>query len=330
MALNRLGGTPARTRATRIAVVAICLACSQCTGNTPTTPTGPKTPTGPTTPVPPVTPNPNPLPPPVHAPQTFSGAGDIAVCAGGNHEATARLLDSIGGTIFTLGDNAYMEGTERQYRECYNPSWGRFKNRTRPAPGNHEYVTPAATPYYEYFGADARNPETAGLGYYSFDLGAWHIVSLNSEVAAELSSAQGRWLSLDLAANTLPCTLAYWHKPLFSSGPNGDHPHMRPFWRLLYESGAEIVLSGHDHLYERFAPQDADGRFDSGRGIREFIVGTGGVPLYPFRATKPNSEVRLGASHGILRLTLLTNSYDYEFIPVAGARERDSGSGACH
>ena len=321
MDLKRHGSTLASARTTRVAVVVVCLACSQCTGNTPTTPTptGP----GPSTQVPPTGGNP---PPQVFPPQTFAGAGDIGVCAGGSQDATAKLLDSIGGTIFTLGDNAYMEGTARQFRECYDPSWGRLKGRTRPSPGNHEYVTPGATPYYEYFGGVAG---TAGLGYYSFELGAWHIVSLNSEIPTELNSAQGRWLLADLAANTSSCTLAYWHKPLFTSGPNGDNPHMRPFWRMLYEFGAEIVLNGHDHLYEVFAPQDPDGRFDRERGIREFIVGTGGVPLYPFLVTKPNSEVRLG-QHGILKLTLMTSTYDWEFIPVAGARERDSGTGTCH
>jgi hypothetical protein len=240
--------------------------------------------------------------------------------------ATAKLVDSIGGTVFTLGDNAYMEGTARQFRECYDPSWGRFKSRTRPSPGNHEYVSPNAAPYFEYFGPNAGPP---GFGYYSFDLGAWHIVSLNSEISTELNSAQGRWLLSDLAASTASCTLAYWHKPLFSSGINGDNPHMRPFWRILHEFGAEIILSGHDHLYERFAPQDPDGRFDREAGIRQFIVGTGGVPAYGFLTTKPNSDVRF-SGHGVLKLTLMNDSYQWEFIPVAGARDRDSGSGTCH
>lgn len=312
-----------RSRTAMVVAAAVCLACWQCSGGSPATPSAP----GPTTPVPPTTPTPNPNPPPVFALQTFSGAGDIAICAGGRQEATARLLDTIGGTIFTLGDNAYMEGTARQFRECYDPSWGRFKSRTRPSPGNHEYVSANATPYFEYFGANAGTP---GLGYYSFDLGAWHIVSLNSEISAELNSAQGRWLLADLAESTSSCTLAYWHRPLFSSGPNGDHAHMRPFFRMLYEFGAELVLSGHDHLYERFAPQDPDGRPDSRQGIRQFVVGTGGVPRYQFRSIKPNSEVRFGDSHGILRLTLMTNSYQWEFVPVAGARDRDSGTGTCH
>lgn len=315
-------GLIVRRLATRVAVVVFCVACSQCAGTSPTGPTNP----GPT-PVPPTTPTPTPVPPPFFAPQTFSGAGDIAICGSGVQDATGRLVDSIGGTVFTLGDNAYMEGTARQYRECYEPGWGRVKGRTRPSPGNHEYVTPGAAGYFEYFGAQAGPP---GFGYYSFDLGAWHIVSLNSEIPAGVNSPQWFWLQDDLQVSTSNCTLAYWHKPLFTSGPNGENPHMRPIFRLLYEFGAEIVLSGHDHLYERFAPQDPEGRFDQDRGIRQFIVGTGGVPLYPFLAARPNSETRFNDSHGILKLVLSMNAYDYEFIPVPGARGRDSGRGTCH
>jgi hypothetical protein len=321
VALKQQHSTAGRL-AIRVVVVAICVACSQCTGNTPSGPSNP-----PTTPVPPVTPNPNPTPPPIFAPQTFAGAGDIAICGSGVQEATARLLDATGGTIFTLGDNAYMEGTARQFRECYDPSWGRLKSRTRPTPGNHEYVTPDATPYYDYFGTNAGPP---GLGYYSYDLGAWHIISLNSEIATSVNSPQWQWLQNDLAANTLSCTLAYWHKPLFTSGPNGENPHMRPIWRLLYEFDAEVILNGHDHLYERFAPQDPDGRFDRERGMVQIIAGTGGVPLYPFLAAKPNSDVRIGDSHGILKMTLAINAYQWEFVPVPNARGRDFGSGTCH
>jgi Calcineurin-like phosphoesterase len=319
--LTRIGLT-VRTLTTRVAVVAFCVACSQCAGTTPSGPSNP----GPT-PVPPTTPTPTPNPPPIFAPQTFSGAGDIAICGSGQQDATAKLLDSLGGLIFTLGDNAYMEGTARQYRECYDPSWGRLKGRTRPTPGNHEYVTPGASGYFDYFGMQAG---TSGLGFYSFDLGAWHIVSLNSEAAASTGSPQFAWLQDDLQANTMNCTLAYWHKPLFTSGPNGENPHMRPIFRLLYEYGADVVLNGHDHVYERFAPQDPDGRFDRERGIVEFIVGTGGVPLYPFLAARPNSEKRISDSHGILKLTLSMNAYQYEFIPVPGARSTDFGNGTCH
>lgn len=317
-------GLIARTLTTRVVVVAFCVACSQCAGTSPTGPTNP----GPT-PAPPTTPTPTPVPPPIFAPQVFAGAGDIAICGGsGNQEATAKLLESLGGTIFTLGDNAYMEGTMRQFRECYEPAWGRLRGRTRPTPGNHEYVTPNASAYYEYFGGLAGD---AGLGYYSFDLGAWHIVSLNSEIAAGANSPQYFWLQDDLQTSTARCTLAYWHKPLFTSGPNGENPHMRAIYRLLYDYGAELVLNGHDHLYERFAAQDADGRFDKDKGIVEFIVGTGGVPLYPFLAARPNSEMRISDSHGILKLTLSMNAWESEFITIPGSKSRgDSGRGVCH
>lgn len=316
-------GIIVRRLTTRVALVAFCIACSQCAGTSPTGPTNP----GPT-PAPPTTPTPTPVPPPFFAPQVFAGAGDIAICGGsGDQAATGRLLDSIGGRIFTLGDNAYMEGTARQFRECYDPAWGRFKGRTFPTPGNHDYVTAGATGYFDYFGAQAGTP---GLGYYSFDHGAWHIISLNSEIATGTNSQQYSWLVDDLQASTSNCTLAYWHKPLFTSGPNGENPHMRAIFRLLYDHGAEIVLNGHDHLYERFAPQDPDGRFDRERGIVQFIVGTGGVPTYPFLAARPNSERRISDTHGILKLTLSMNAYQYEFIPVPGKTGTDFGTGICH
>ena len=326
-----MGQVPGVSRSTalltlRVGAIFVCIAFTQCGGNPPTGPTSPN-PTGPGSINNPGGPLPrNPIPP-----QIFAGAGDIALCNQGNATGVARLLDTVGGTIFTLGDNAYMSGSAREYRDCYEPTWGRHKTYTRPAPGNHEYASDRnATPYFEYFG---RNAGDYGLGYYSFELGeAWHAISLNSEILATSDSPQGAWLAQDLAMNTKPCTVAYWHKPLFSSGPNGPHVHMRPFFRMLYEAGVELVLTGHDHLYERFYPQDPDGRPDSMRGIRQFIVGTGGVPTYEFlRTIAPNSEARIRA-HGILKLTLLADSYQWEFLPVSGAvADRDSGGPvACH
>ena len=293
------------------------LACVACGGSPvePTGPPGPPVPPGPIVPVPPPAPG---------LPQVFVGAGDIAQCDN-NSEATARLLDTIGGTVFTLGDNAYFHGTRENYRDCYEPTWGRHKDRTRPSPGNHEYESPGARPYFEYFGASAG---PFGRGYYSFELGAWHAVSLNSNVAADAGSPQAEWLRADLASHSLfPCTVAYWHHPLFSSGPNGDSPQMRDVWRILDEAGVELVLGGHDHLYERFAPQNADGRPDPARGIRQFTAGTGGASLYGVVTARPNSEVRISA-FGVLKLTLAADRYDWEFVTVSGPR--DSGSGACH
>lgn len=253
------------------------------------------------------------------------GAGDIGWCGSPGPALTARLLDNIRGTIFTTGDNAYMSGTTAQFAECYEPTWGRHKMRTRPSPGNHDYETPGASAYFAYFGATAG---PAGLGYYSYDLGAWHIISLNSSIGARAGSAQATWLRADLEANRARCAAAYWHDPLFSSGPNGNQPQMRDVWRVLYEFGVDIVLAGDDHLYERFAPQDADGGFDPQRGIRQFVIGTGGAPLYAFESPRPNSEVR-ASTWGVLKLTLRSDEYLWEFISAANAAG-DSGTARCH
>jgi acid phosphatase type 7 len=262
---------------------------------------------------------------PYAAPEVFVGAGDIALCTrDGNHEATAQLLDAIGGTVFTLGDNVYYSGTAEEYRDCYDRTWGRHKNRTRPVPGNHEYETPGASPYFDYFGINA-GPH--GLGYYSFDLGAWHVLALNSNIQVSAESTQGTWLRADLAANRSRCTLAYWHHPRFSSGQHGNQEQMRDFWQILHEAGAEIVLSAHDHVYERFAPQDADGFPDPVHGVRQLVVGTGGARPYAFASLRANSEIRM-STLGVLKLTLSADDYTWEFISVAGPG--DSGTARCH
>ena len=305
----------------RLVVLVVCAVCVYCGSQGPTSPT--PTPPAPGPQGPPVTPPP-PIPIPVPSgPQVFVGAGDIAMCDR-HAEDTARLLDSIGGTVFSLGDNAYFQGTMQQFRDCFEPTWGRHKGRTRPVPGNHEYESPGADAYYTYFGANA-GPR--GLGYYSFDIGDWHAIALNSQVPVGAGSAQEAWLRGDLAGNRSRCTIAYWHYPYFTSGPNGRFLEMRDFWRALYEAGADVVLSAHDHLYERFALQDPDGRPDPARGLRQFTVGTGGALIYPTGAAAANSEVRLSA-FGVLKLTLAADSYQWEFIPVSGPA--DSGSGTCH
>jgi len=254
------------------------------------------------------------------------GAGDISTCKSTSDEATARLLDQHDGIVFTAGDNAYEDGTAREFQDCYAPAWGRHLGRTRPSPGNHEYRTPGASGYYSYFGTNAGPP---GLGYYSYDIGAWHVVSLNSNMSASEGSAQHEWLRADLAANKTTCAAAYWHHPVFSSGEHGNNSKMRAIWRLLRENGVEVVLNGHDHDYERFGLQNADGQADAERGIRQFVVGTGGKGLDPFVHIQPNSEVRDSSSYGVLKLTLRAAGYDWEFIPVAGGSFRDSGSGGC-
>jgi len=270
----------------------------------------------------------NPLSAPGPAPvpdEVFVGAGDIAQCGGGQSEATAILLDGIPGTVFTVGDNVYPKGTAENYARCYGSTWGRHKNRTYPTIGNHDWQEASGGPYFAYFGASAG---PAGLGYYSVDLGAWHIISLNSQIAAGPGSAQYEWLKADLAVSTASCTLAMWHHPLFSSGTNGSQPHMRDVWRLLYTHGADVVLNGHEHVYERFGPQDADGRATP-TGIREFIVGTGGYSLYDLVRRQVNSEAWDNRTWGVLRLTLKTGSYDWEFVPIIGQSFRDSGSARC-
>lgn len=254
------------------------------------------------------------------------GAGDIAECGVAGATETAYLLDQIDGTVFAVGDNAYYQGTRDDYERCYGPTWGRHKSRTRPIPGNHEYETPGASGYYSYFGAAAA---PGAPGFYSYDLGAWHVVALNSNIPIDAASAQLAWLRDDLASHRSTCTFAYVHHPLFSSGRNGPSPHLRPLWDILHAAGAEVVVSGHDHLYERFAPLDPSGRPDPARGIRQFVAGTGGAHLYPEPAPRPNSEAR-AAIWGVLKFTLRASDYEWEFVPVAGQTYRDVGTGVCH
>jgi hypothetical protein len=258
----------------------------------------------------------------------FVGAGDISDCGNDNDEATAQLLDAIPGTVYTTGDNVYSSGTAAQFSQCYDPTWGRHKARTRPAPGNHDYKTSGAADYYAYFG-DLAGP--SGRGYYSYDLGDWHIVSLNSEVSMSPGSAQETWLRADLAASTKQCTLAYWHKPRFSSGSHhGSLSSAQPLWQALYDFHAEIVLNGHEHNYERFAPQTPAGTADAVNGIREFVVGTGGASHYGQGTALANSELFNGTTYGVLKFTLGPGTFTWDFVPVAGQSFTDSGSGVCH
>ena len=256
----------------------------------------------------------------------FVGAGDISNCSRTQDEETAKLLDNIAGTVFTVGDNAYPDGTASQFSNCYGPTWGRHKSRTKPVPGNHDYHVSGASAYYNYFGAAAGDPSK---GYYSYNLGTWHIIALNSEITQSAGSAQEKWLRTDLAANPKTCTLAYWYKPRFSSGQHGNIAASQALWQALYDYGADVVLNGHDHTYERFAPQNPNGQADSSRGIREFVVGTGGAGLYPFPSIQPNSQVRNNTTYGVLKLTLHATSYDWQFIPIAGQTFTDSGSANC-
>ncbi len=260
------------------------------------------------------------------------GAGDIADCIDlAGAEATAKLLDANPGTVMALGDLAYPNGAPEDFK-CYDKTWGRVKDRTRPAVGKHEFHSTGASYYVQYFGAAAGDPKA---GYYSYELGAWHVVVLNSECkevgGCKAGSPEEKWLRADLAAHPVGCTLAYFHKPRFSSGLNhGNDPEVGAFWQTLYDFNAELILNGHDHDYERFAPQDPNGNADPKRGIREFVVGTGGKNLREFGLHKSNSEVRNNSTFGVLKLTLKATGYDWMFIPQAGKTFTDSGSGNCH
>lgn len=260
------------------------------------------------------------------APQVLVGAGDIADCGSQGDEATAVLLDTIPGTVFTAGDNAYDNGTAVEFANCYDPAWGRHRNRTRPSPGNHDYHTADAAGYFAYFGERAGDPTR---GYYAYEIGGWRIYSLNSNVQRDAGSPQEQWLREELAATPRTCTLAYWHHPRFSSSSRGNDPSMSALYAALVDAGTDLVIAGHDHVYERFALQDTDG-VASADGIRQFVAGTGGRALYDFGAAAANSEVRYNDDWGVLKLTLLTQSYEWEFISATGGQVIDSGSQDCH
>ena len=262
-------------------------------------------------------------PEPPMSPETLVGAGDIAICGSAGAEQTARLLDRMPGTVFTAGDNTYPSGTTQSFAECYGPTWGRHRARTRPAPGNHDYDVPGAGPYYEYFGANAGD----GSGYYSYKLGNWLILSLNSNVPADEGSLQYEWVRRELLSHRGKCSLAYWHHPVITSGPNGDNPHMQSMWKLTVESGVDVVISGHDHIFERFAPMSGD-LARHPQGARLFIAGTGGARPYTPASVRPTSEVRASV-WGVLNLTLRSGEYAWQFVPVPGTSFQDSGHDRC-
>ena len=281
-----------------------------------------------------ITPPPT-VPPTAPTSAVLVGAGDIASCSSSGDETTASMLNGISGTVFTLGDNAYESGSASEYTNCYGPSWGQpsIKSRTKPVPGNHEYNTTNATGYYNYFGAAAGDPTK---GYYAYDLGAWRIYVLNtntgtcSVVGCGAGSTQELWLKNDLAANPRQCVLAMWHHSRFSSGQHGNNTISSALWQALYDARAELVLSGHDHTYERFAPQNPTAGLDTANGIVEFVVGTGGKDHYGFPTIRANSLVRDNTASGLLKLTLSAGSWTFQFLPEPGKTFTDSGSGTCH
>jgi acid phosphatase type 7 len=263
---------------------------------------------------------------------TLVGAGDIAGCDFKTDTKTAKLVGTIAGTVFNLGDSAYPDGTRAQFRNCYDPTWGKYKKRTRPTAGNHDYHTAGAKPYFDYFRWRAGKPTR---GYYSYDRGSWHIVALNSNCkevgGCERPSAQGRWLRRDLARNRARCTLAYFHHPLYASGRGEDSPEVKPFWHTLYNHHADVILNGHAHRYERFARITPGGKRSSARGIRQFIVGTGGARGEPQKGPdEPRVQAKKVGAPGVLKLELGSGFYRWKFVPVAGRNYTDSGRARCH
>ena len=274
-----------------------------------------------------------PLAPVIPLPSVEPGAvvllavGDIGSCDGTDDEAVADLAARLPGTIALLGDIVYPDGSPTDFADCFDPAWGSLRARIRPAPGNHEYQTTDASGYFSYFGAAAGTP---GEGWFSYDLGAWHVIVLNSNCdevgACDAGSPQLAWLEADLAASgaarPAACTLAYWHHPRYASGRHGDDDRTAPLWNVLATAGTDLVLTAHDHDYERLAPID---------GIRSFLVGTGGRSLYELtRPIGPHSELRVNDSYGLLMLTLGESAYEWRFVPAPGSTLVDSGTGECH
>jgi hypothetical protein len=271
-----------------------------------------------------------PLPTPVPLTQVVYAAGDLSDCPGAVPAVVDLIRDSQS-PILALGDIVHPTGRPEEYANCFDPTWQDVKARLRPVPGNHDYQTPGAVGYYEYFGDRAGDPSR---GYYSFNIGWWHIVALNSICGpiggCQDGSPQIQWLTEDLAAHPTSCTLAYWHHPRFASGNGAAVRRTTTLWRTLYEAGVDLVLNGHDHDYERFAPMDPAGRLDGERGIRQFIVGTGGANLTRRERVAENSEVWTNAHHGILELTLHHDGYAWRFLAADGGTVIDRGTGSCH
>lgn len=279
-----------------------------------------------------------PIPSPTPAPAVLIGAGDIAYCGDGpefqGDEKTAALILNLlqqypDAQVFTTGDTVYGDGTMAELKKCFEPSWGRFKDRIHPVPGNHDYQTDEASPYFTYFGGQASEP---GRGYYSYDLGGWHIVALNSNcnnIACGPDSRQAAWLKDNLAASASQCQLIYDHYPRWSSGIAGSNGSVSTFYKAAFEAGVEVMVSGHDHDYERFAPQDPLGNPDP-QGIRQFVTGTGGAVLRDWGEIRANSEVRIDHNYGVLVLKLYPGRYEWQFVPTGDNSMTDEGSGECH
>jgi hypothetical protein len=251
--------------------------------------------------------------------------GDTGWCGSPAMPLISRLLTTLGGDIFLAGDLAYPNGTLAEFQRCFDPDFGRFRSRFWASPGNHDYATTAADGYFSYFG-DRAGP--VRRGYYSVRSSSWQVLMLNSQIAIGRNSPQFEWVRSELVANPARCTMAVMHYPFDSSGPNGPNPQLRDVWDLMHAQGVDVVVAGHDHMYERHAPQDASGKADPARGIRLFIAGTGGAPPYARARAALHSELLL-TNHGMLRLKLEPALYEWEFMDVNGA-VLDRGLNVCH
>jgi hypothetical protein len=298
---------PARVPFVAVTLVALALAFNLRCGESPSGPT----PTPPPTTPPPTT-------------QVVLAAGDIGMCGSAGTEATAALVAGLEGTLLLAGDIAYLHGSAQDFAQCFNPFWGRFRGRWFAVPGNHEYESAGAQPFFDYFGDAAGEDRT---GYFAVDLGEWMILMLNSNISTARNSPQGDFVRRQLELRSPRCSMAVWHHPLFTSGPNGPNAQHRDLWSVLEARGTDLVVNGHDHLYERFGRQNVEGRPDP-VGIRQFTVGTGGASLYDFVGASPNSEARL-RKFGVLRLTLMPTSFRWEFLTTPGGTVEDSGTEEC-
>lgn len=277
------------------------------------------------------------VPDPTPEPLVLVGAGDIARCEADGDEATAALLDEViaahpRAIVFTTGDQVYPEATRDTYESCYDPSWGRHRDRTRPAVGNHDFGEPNGGGHHRYWG-DAGGP--FDLYYYEYTTGDWHVIVLNSEchrvgcALEDRDGEQAEWLRETLQSSSARCTIAVWHNPRWSSGRYEDGSDYQAFWELLYDGGAEIVLNGHEHFYERFAPLNPAGEVDTERGIQQFTIGTGGGELREPEDVQPHSELQ-ATTYGVLQLRLFADRYEWEFLAAGDADVTDTGSRSCH
>jgi acid phosphatase type 7 len=257
----------------------------------------------------------------------LNAVSDIASCISDGDEAVAALLGTLDGLVISPGDNSQDIGSAEYYAKCYEPNFGQYKDRIYPVPGNHDVYHGTLDGYYTYFG-DHAGP--AGLGYYSFNYGSWHIVGLNSMISLQPTTPQYEWLHADLAANPVLCTLVFVHNPAFHSGAGGRSQRLKYAFPLMYEMGVDVIVSGDAHHYERFSPMNPEGKLDAERGVRQFVVGTGGASHTALAGRWRTTEVRENTTFGITRFFLRDGGYSWRFVPIAGGTFTDTGDWTCH